>query len=119
MALGVGVRKEWHGRRVLEQIREAEVKGLELAAEHLLAKSVEIVPLDEGPLMHSGVASVDASERKAAVSFDKQYAVRQHEELDYNHAPGRQAKYLEGPWLAERETMLAIIAAQIREKTAE
>jgi hypothetical protein len=42
------------------------------------------------------------------------YAVRQHEDLSYRHDPGRSAKYLEQPLNEERDTMLDIIAAQIR-----
>jgi hypothetical protein len=50
----------------------------------------------------------------SAVSYDTPYAVRQHEELSYRHDPGRTAKYLEGPLREEKDTILAIIAAQVR-----
>jgi hypothetical protein len=48
------------------------------------------------------------------VSYDTPYAARQHEELDWRHAPGRQAKYLEQPLNAERATVLDLVAAQMR-----
>jgi hypothetical protein len=47
-------------------------------------------------------------------SYDTPYAVRQHEDLTYRHAPGRTAKYLERPLNASRTQVLAIIAAQLR-----
>ena len=106
-----GYHLEWDGDRIDELLTEDCVEGLTDAAEHLLGEAVAIVPLDEGPLMHSGVADVDESELRAAVSFDTPYAVRQHEEMDYRHAPGRQAKYLEQPFNTEREVLLELMAA--------
>lgn len=111
----VVVRKQWHGERILAQTRAGEVRGLELSTQWLLGESRAIVPLDEGPLLRSGEASVDASQRKGAVSYNTVYAPRQHEELTWRHDPGRQAKYLETPWMAGRDTMNAIIAGQIRQ----
>ncbi|MFE5681737.1 minor capsid protein [Streptomyces sp. NPDC056512] len=107
-------RLQFTGAAVEHEIRAAAARGLYLAAEHVLARSTEVVPLDEGPLQHSGTASVDAGSLSAAVSYDTPYAVRQHEELDYRHAPGRQAKYLEGPLNGARGEVAQIIAAQVR-----
>jgi hypothetical protein len=42
------------------------------------------------------------------------YARRQHEELTWKHAPGRNAKYLEGPMNSEREVMLRLMAVPLR-----
>lgn len=96
------------------QARAGAARGLHLAAEHLLAASREIVPLDEGTLERSGVASVDEPSLTAAVSYDGSYAARQHEELTWRHLPGREAKYLEKPARTEAGTMLDLIAAQVR-----
>jgi hypothetical protein len=89
--------------------------------EALLGKSMRIVPHDEGMLEGSGSAKVQNEEiahgtddgtmvqtGKApsvnpgavitgTVSYNKPYALRQHEELSYRHKEGRQAKYLENP----------------------
>lgn len=108
------VRREWNGAQILGEARVGQVQGLTLAAEHLLQESRVIVPLDEATLERSGVASVDPSERRAAVSYDTKYAVIQHENLTYRHAPGRTAKYLEIPFNAERQTMLDLVAAAVR-----
>lgn len=104
----------FNGAPAERAIREAAARGLLLAADHVLGEANAVVPLDEGPLQHSGTASVDESTLTAAVSYDTPYAVRQHEELDYRHAPGRQAKYLEQPLNANRGPVQRIIAAQIR-----
>ncbi|MFE9906412.1 hypothetical protein [Streptomyces achromogenes] len=95
-------------------LREGAVRGLFLAAEHVLGKADQVVPLDEAALQRSGAASVDAPSLTAMVSYDTPYAVVQHERLDYRHAPGRQAKYLEGPLNAARAEVQALIAAEVR-----
>lgn len=93
------------GRRLASQ-------GLQKALEHTLAKANALVPLEEGTLMRSGKVSVD--QLGGAISYDTPYAVRQHEELTWRHAPGRQAKYLEQPMRTEREEMLRLMAVPLR-----
>lgn len=114
MSRSVRTRVEWHGDKVTAEEKAATLRGLGLAAEHLLGAAKAIVPIEEATLERSGVASVDRSSMSASVSFDTPYAVRQHEELTWKHAPGRQAKYLEQPAITERETMLALMAAELR-----
>lgn len=108
------VRFTWNGDEVKKRERAGRNKGLRLAAEHLLGEATAIVPIEEATLERSGVASVDESKGQAAASFDTPYAVRQHEELDYRHDPGRTSKYLEAPLVAEAEVLQGIVAAQIR-----
>lgn len=105
---------KWHGKLATEQERRGAVRGLKLAAEHLLGEARQQVPLEEGTLERSGVPSVDESSLKAAVSFDTVYAVRQHEELTWRHDAGRKAKYLEDPYNTEQDTIRDLIAAEIR-----
>jgi len=95
-------------------MREGAARGLLLAAEHVLGISNNVVPLDESTLQSSGTASVDEASLTAMVSYDTPYAVRQHEELRWRHAPGRTAKYLENSLNAARGDVAAIIAAQVR-----
>jgi hypothetical protein len=95
-------------------MREGAARGVYLAAEHVLQLSNEVVPLDEAELQRSGVASADAPSLTGMVSYDTEYAVVQHERLDYRHAPGRTAKYLERSLNGARTEVAAIIAAQVR-----
>ncbi|MET9729672.1 hypothetical protein ABZZ79_03095 [Streptomyces sp. NPDC006458] len=99
---------------VARELRQAAARGLYLGAEHVLAVSNDRVPLDEATLQASGTASVDEPSLTGMVSYDTPYAVPQHERLDYRHAPGREAKYLETSLNAEREAVLALVAAQLR-----
>ncbi|CAM3459882.1 minor capsid protein [Stackebrandtia soli] len=114
----MAVRMEWNGKQVSAIIEEATADGLRLAAEHLLGASRRLVPLEEGTLERSGRVSVDEGALQAAVSYDTVYAVRQHEELTYQHDAGRSAKYLERPMNSEGPTMAALIAAAVRKTTA-
>ncbi|WP_338055558.1 MULTISPECIES: hypothetical protein [Streptomyces] len=76
--------------------------------------STDRVPLDEGFLQSTGTASVDEPSLTGMVSFDGPYAVRQHEELEWRHAPGRTAKYLENSLNEERNVVFALVAAELR-----
>ncbi|MEV6297852.1 hypothetical protein AB0M02_00430 [Actinoplanes sp. NPDC051861] len=100
-------------------MRAAEMDGLELAAEHLLQVSTQLAPHEEGDLARSGEVSTDASRQQAAVSYDRVYAARQHEELTWQHDAGKQAKYLEEPMHTERDIMLQLLAGPLREELGE
>lgn len=103
-----------NGAEVLRGTRAGAVRGLRLATEHVLQVSRGRVPIEEATLERSGTATVDEAQLKAAVAYDTPYAVRQHEELDWQHDEGRTAKYLEKPLTEEAGTVAAIIAAQLR-----
>lgn len=99
---------------VARELRQSAARGLLLGAEHVLGVSNDRVPLDEAALQRSGTASVDEGALDAMVSYDTPYAVPQHERLDYRHAPGREAKYLENALNSERQQALALVAAEMR-----
>lgn len=107
-------RLQFNGDQVVAALRPAAAHGAFLAAEYVLGESQAVVPLDEAALSRSGTASVDEGDLTAAVSYDTPYAVIQHERMDFRHAPGRQAKYLEQPLFQSRAQVQAIIAAQLR-----
>lgn len=106
-------RMSWQGRRLwTSRGRRLASEGLQRALEHTLGKAKELVPLEEGTLERSGRVDVDGL--NGAISFDTVYAVRQHEEMDWKHLPGRQAKYLEQPMNTERDVMLRLMAVPLR-----
>jgi hypothetical protein len=94
--------------------KEARKRALIKALEHLLGASRQLVPHEEGTLERSGRATVLVPGLLGAVVYDTPYAVRQHEELDYQHDPGRSAKYLETPMTTEHAVMLALMAVEMR-----
>lgn len=99
---------------VTRALRAAAARGNLLAAEHVLGVSNDRVPLDEGALQRTGTASVDRADLTAAISYSGPYAVPQHERMDYRHAPGRQAKFLESALNDSRSEAGALIAAEMR-----
>lgn len=107
----------WKAAAAKAAIRQATVLGLGKWAELLLQQSREVVPLDEATLERSGTPSVDERTLTAAVSYDTPYAVVQHENMDYRHAPGREPKYLERPWAASSKWALPLIQKEIRKVT--
>ena len=108
-------RLNWNGRRLWTQggKRRAAV-GLQLALEHILAESNKLVPLDEGTLQRSGTTSIDEENLEGTVTYNSPYAVRQHEEMTWRHAPGRQAKYLETAVNTSRTDCARIIQQELR-----
>ncbi|MBF8186322.1 hypothetical protein ITP53_11290 [Nonomuraea sp. K274] len=109
---------KWTGNLANAAARKAAVRGLQKAADELLGRSRQLVPIEEHTLEISGTASVDESRMTGVVSYDTPYAVRQHEDLTYKHDAGRQAKYLEQPLTEGRDELLDIVAAEIRRALA-
>ena len=54
---------------------------------------------------------------QGAVFYDTDYAIRQHEELNYRHAEGRTAKYLEIPFKENMVNALQIMQIEINKET--
>jgi hypothetical protein len=109
-------------REYRENERKGAARGLSLAALLTLRRSNRKVPHEEGDLERDGAASVDEEKLRAAVSYGRSahtrdYAIPQHERMDYHHDAGRSAKFLE---LAMAETARdggELIAGEIRKET--
>ncbi|MFD8611078.1 hypothetical protein [Streptomyces sp. NPDC059631] len=108
------VRFTWHGPAVEAALRGAAVRGVRLGTEHLLEVANRTVPIEEGTLERSGVATVDEGSLTGAVSYATPYAVRQHEDMSLRHDDGREAKWLENAARQEADTVARIIDAQVR-----
>ena len=92
--------------------KQCTKKGTWSALDHLAAVSKDQVPLDQGPLKNSCYVDVADDGSSGTVSYDTPYAIRQHEEMGYQHQRGRKAKYLEDPAndagvLREMRTLIA------------
>ena len=95
--------------------REGAARGLLAAAEHILKVANRDVPVGvTGDLGRSGKASVDEASLRAAVSYDTEYAVTQHESMNLTHDAGRGPKWLENAFNSERGDVAKIIAKEIR-----
>ena len=111
----------WRTKEAVAIARKAGLDALRTGGERLLTDAINETPIESGTLRRSGTVTVGAlpsaeqvyqaakagkAHKKAFpgavgkepvvyVSFNTPYALRQHEELDYNHPRGGDAKYLE------------------------
>ena len=93
---------KWTGDAVVRKVNDAGQKAAAQAAEMILAKSKQAVPVLTGALMRSG--DIDSDKTGATIFYNTPYAVRQHE----THAT--KSKYLETPFVANRDAALKLIA---------
>ena len=100
-----------------EVVEKAAMKGLRKLGEEILTEAKELCPVDSGTLRQSGSVRANSKNKTVEISFNTPYALKQHEEMSYNHPNGGQAKYLEQPfnervknaqWYAEKEIGIAI-----------
>lgn len=121
------------------------VKALYLVGEDLAGKAARLAPVEEGTLRASAAvvlivngsrfegagalvaaqatASALAAERQAytvnvEVSFNTIYAARQHEETEWEHPLGGQAKYLEQPLRENVDRYMRIVATAAGDATS-
>lgn len=83
----------WRGKAVTGQVRAGAAEGLTQLAKRIEGSSNQRAPRDTQDMINTSTVTVEGL--TAAVSYDTPYAVRQHEDLTYRHAPGRTAKFLE------------------------
>ena len=114
MSVRVEVEVNSRFKDIAAQVGADLTKGVNLAAERLLALSSEVVPFDIGTLSASGqVERAQTPDEGAAVTYDQPYAARLHEHPEYNFQGGRQGKYVEGPAMGNKDELGAIIARQV------
>lgn len=97
------------GERAVPAIKQALSEEGQLA----FRDSQRLVPVDTGTLRRSGTIlpprETNANNIELVMGYGgaaKAYALRQHENLNYRHKEGRQAKYLEEP-VMKRQNKLA------------
>lgn len=100
----------WKGAEVSRAVDEAAEYALGRAAEHVLTQANDRVPHDEGTLMRSGSTDVDGRAGIASISYDTPYAVRLHENPQYNFQSGREGKWLERTMNDEARAIEGILA---------
>jgi len=85
------------GDELRRRLRAAVRDAVQRIGEDLLGEAQRRAPVEEGTLRASGELELEDGPNRvtAVVSFNTVYAARQHEELDWDHPLGGQAKYLE------------------------
>lgn len=95
---------------VASVLEKAAQEGLKKAGRQVLKRARELSPTDTGGADKSGFSLVD--DLTLQVGFRSPIARLQHENLDYQHKDGEQAKFLEAA--AEQIDIGAIIASEVR-----
>lgn len=99
--------------------RAAAEAALAAIGEDLLGEAQRRAPVEEGTLRGSGFSDLVRVPRGADlyVGFATPYAARQHEEVEYRHPLGGQAKYLESVVLERHARYHRILALAVRKVT--
>lgn len=86
-------------QRVNARMKSAVKEGVTDSTLHLLGESKQQAPLDTGDLRGAGKSKVTqvGEDIVGTVSFNKPYALIQHEDMTFNHPKGGKAKYLSDP----------------------
>lgn len=107
---------------VQRHTKEAMTLAAVKHANKVMSASKQLVPVDTGALMISGEV-LDPVVTDQDVSVDlvygtseptSNYAIVQHERLDFNHPNGGQAKYLDQPLLAMADDLTTAIAETVK-----
>lgn len=99
-----------------ELIPEETLNAMLKEGELLLAESKPECPIDHSPLRNSGYTTKTEDGKGVEIGYSQEYALIQHERLDYHHTPPTKAKYLEDPFDRRAPTMHANIANALRRK---
>lgn len=95
---------------ILSPVEKAAQDAMRKAGRKVLKRSKELAPKDDGDLIRSGRVKVD--DMSVSVQYTAPHAALQHERLDWEHADGGGAKFLE---LASDEVDIAgEVAAAVR-----
>jgi hypothetical protein len=89
----MAMRLKWSGADVKRKVDVQRRQALSDSAEFGLSRANDSVPLEEGTLARSG--STDVDDDTAVISYDTAYAIRLHENPQYNFKHGRRGKWLE------------------------
>lgn len=120
MAYLTGLKKvEKNLNEAIDDIKGDVTEGVQDVGLDLLRRGVRLAPVETGALRGSGYVEFNGTEiaegtgsggvipkqkvlksisdPSAEIGFSEEYAVKQHEEVGYDHPQGGQAKYLEEP----------------------
>lgn len=91
-------------------------RGLRKAAAFVLRESQKIVPVDTGALRASGRVVVEGEGfgTRCTVSYNTDYAIYVHEDLNAAHRPGKTAKYLVRVIVEQRDQIVRIAVDEAR-----
>lgn len=96
------------------KVAAATARGLKKAGLVLQRESQKIVPIDTGALKNSAFTRATGAgfDTEVIVGYTQEYAIYVHEDLNARHAPGKEAKFLEGPARRLQTRLARVVAAE-------
>jgi hypothetical protein len=118
----MATKNKWYLDKVFRKTRDGGYKGLMATAEPIGDDAQRKAPFEEGELETSLVVAGDKKNLTVGIGFTKivngyDVATRQHEDMTYNHLPGRQAKYLHEPFFRLGPALLPYTLAEELKKS--
>jgi hypothetical protein len=107
------VRVTWNGDAAARRARRGADQGAAAGAEHVRDVAVRRAPTRTGALRASARTVQEPGTGTAAVTFDADHAVYQHEDLTYQHDDGG-PKFLETAMASERAAVARLLQAEVR-----
>jgi len=106
------VSQHWYTAETMGRVYGMSKSALIAAAGEILRVANKTVPFKEGMLAGSG--AVDADDMKATISYDTPYAVRLHQNPQYQFSFGRRGKWLELAFDEAGNDALVILAETMK-----
>jgi hypothetical protein len=104
-------------KRLAPAMGKAARVGVKKWAEGTMTESKKECPVMDGVLVNSGTVTMHDKDIHATLSYGgpaEAYAVVQHERLDFKHARGKKAKYLEDPVMRRASKLLPMVQAELK-----
>ena len=111
----VEVNGDWKADGLDVVVRNALENALSEIAEELCVASQAEVPVDTGALKESATVEKiedDSGQIAYVVSYGEDYAVEQHENLNFFHSHGK-AKFLEDPFRKQQHDMISHLQSSV------
>lgn len=105
-------RIDWEGAKAEAIIGKEGDRGVGDAANMVLKGTNQVVPLEDGILMGTGAISEENG--VFAIYYDTPYAVRMHQNPEYNFGNGRKGRFLKNTMGQSRKRILEFFAKALK-----
>lgn len=107
------VRSDWRGGTANQRARRGADLGAAAGGDHVRDVAVHRAPRLTGTLRASAHVTQEPGSGTAAIGFGADYAIYQHERMDYQHDDGG-PKFLETALVSERREVARLMQTEVR-----
>lgn len=113
----MALKNKWYLPKAIAAVKNGGYNGLMAVGEIVGDAAQQITPLDTGELETSLIVQGNKKDLTVGIGFTKRVdgfdvATEQHENLMYNHLPGKRAKYLQEPFFSLGPGLLPYVLAE-------